>query len=87
MKIRLHKRFQKRISTLRSNEKKRLIERLTLFIEDEFNPLLANHLLHGKYKGYRSINIGGDLRAVYKFLERDEVLFVEIGTHNELYAG
>ncbi len=54
-------------------------------MEDLYNPLLNNHALSGKYTGYRSINITGNTRVIYKFLDENVILFVEIGTHSELY--
>ncbi len=86
MTLRFHLTFEKQYKKLRGNEKKRLKERLTLFITDEFNPLLNNHPLRGKYVGYRSINITGDLRAVYKFQEPDTRIFVAVDSHSNLYG-
>ena len=60
-------------------------ERLVLFLQDEFNPILNNHPLRGKYKGYRSINITGDLRAIYQYQNPDIGIFVAIDTHSNLY--
>ena len=62
----------------------RFKERRDIFLEDEFNPVLNNHSLRGKYQGYRSINITGDIRVIYK-KEREIVIFVTIGNHSELY--
>ena len=86
MRIILHQYFEKRYKKLRPGEQRRLKERRNLFIENEFHPLLDNHLLRGRYKGYRSISIGGDFRVVYKRIARDVVVFVTIGTHSELYS-
>jgi mRNA-degrading endonuclease YafQ of YafQ-DinJ toxin-antitoxin module len=38
-----------------------------------------------KYLGYRSINITGDVRALYTVKEGALILFVFIGTHSQLY--
>ena len=47
---------------------------------------LNNHPLKGKWSGYRSINISGDLRALYKEMGEDKVIFTNIGSHNQLYG-
>ena len=86
MKIRFHKDFKKQYKKLHKNWQKKFDERLEIFIDDHFNPILNNHLLHGKYKEYRSINITGNLRAVYKFMNEDECIFVAIDTHSNLYT-
>lgn len=54
-------------------------------MRDEYDPVLNNHLLKGKYQGYRSINITGDIRAVYKKISRDKAAFVTVGKHSRLY--
>ena len=86
MKIRLHRNFEKQYQKLKEGEKKRAQERLALFLENPFHPILGNHPLKGKYRGYRSINITGNLRAVYKFVSEQECIFVTIDTHSSLYS-
>lgn len=93
MRIKLHRDFEKgykrslllRSKKLRSGEKKKFKKRKDLFLQDEFNPVLNNHPLKGKYRGYRSINITGDLRAIYK-REGSIVIFVAIDIHSNLYG-
>jgi addiction module RelE/StbE family toxin len=85
MEIFLHKNFLKKYKNLKAGEKRRFHERRDIFLEDPFHPLLSNHALSGKYKGLRSINIGGDLRVVYDAIYDDSVLFVDIDTHSNLY--
>ena len=55
-------------------------------MENPFHSLLNNHALSGKYSGYRSINIGGDLRAIYEPISLDIAFFIIMGTHPELYS-
>ncbi len=85
MKVYFHKNFDKQCKKLRPSKKRKVEERIQLFLEDPFNPLLDNHSLKGKYVDYRSINIAGDLRALYKFLSEDECIFVTVDTHSNLY--
>ena len=54
------------------------------FKKHPFHPQLKNHLLPGQYKNYRSINITGDWRAIYKE-EKDATVFLFLGTHSQLY--
>lgn len=86
MKVNFHKRFEKDYHKLSEKEHAKFKERLALLITDEFHPLLNNHALTGKYLGYRSISISGNLRAVYKHLKSDCIVFVTIGTHSKLYG-
>lgn len=60
-------------------------ERILLFANDSRHPRLHNHPLQGKYIGYWSINVSGDVRALYKVVDDEVILFALIGTHSELY--
>lgn len=85
MKVLLHKNFKKDYKKLPRQTQTIFKERIAIFLKDPFEPLLNNHALLGKYAGYRSINIGGDYRVLYKLLSKDVVVFVTIGTHSKLY--
>lgn len=85
MKIRFHRGFEKRYKKLQKSRQQKVKERLSLFLKDEFDPILNNHPLQGKYKGYRSINITGDLRAIYKHFSGDTRIFVVLDTRGNLY--
>ena len=84
MNIVYHKIFLKDYKQLSPTQKEKLEKRLRLFFLDEFNPILNNHPLKGKYLGYRSINVTGDLRAIYKKID-NTALFVTIDSHSNLY--
>jgi len=81
MIVQYHKEFLKQPLKI----KKRFKDRLTLFIHDEFDPTLNNHSLRGKYEGYRSISVTGDIRAVFKRTAQ-ETIFVSIDSHSNLYG-
>ena len=86
MKLRFHKRFIKNYSFLDQKIKATFQERLKLFFDNPYHPKLKNHPLKGKWYGYRSINISGDIRAVYKLNYDEEVIFISIGSHSHLYG-
>ena len=85
MTIVFHKNFKKQYKKLTKGEKQRFCFRLAVFESNPFNIILNNHPLRGKFDGYRSINIAGDLRAIYKLVDREEYVFVAIDTHDHLY--
>lgn len=85
MRVQYHRTFEKQFKKLRLKEKDKAIERMKLFVLDPVHPTLNNHPLKGKYKGLRSINITGDLRAVYELVENDLAYFTTINTHSNLY--
>ena len=86
MKIRFHKSFERQYKKLSKNKQAKAKKRFLLFLDDPFSPQLNNHPLRGKYTDYRSINITGDLRAIYKSVSQKECIFVAIGSHSKLYA-
>lgn len=85
MKIFSNREFDKNYDNLRPAERERFRERITIFGKNPFDPILRNHALTGQYQGCRSIAVGGDLRAVYRVLDQDAIIFINIGTHAKLY--
>ena len=56
-------------------------KKLKLFRQDPFCPSLKTHKLSGKMKGYYSFSVTYSYRIVFEFLDENEVLFINIGTH------
>jgi len=78
--------FHKDYLKLDDKIQKQSNERIKLFCDDIFHPLLDNHKLKGKHKTCRSIDINGDFRLAYKESPKGTFSFVRIGTHSELYG-
>lgn len=85
MKFRFHKKFSKDYDRLSQQSKLAFESRLKIFSADPYQAKLNNHPLKGRWQGYRSINISGDLRAVYKEISEEEVIFITLGSHSQLY--
>jgi len=85
MIIKTDKAFNKMYKKQTEKIKRSFKKRRDLFLENTQHKLLKNHKLKGEYSGYRSINITGDIRAIYYELDDDTNVFVRIGTHSELY--
>ncbi len=85
MKISYSKNFIKQSKKLNPKLRIQLVQRITLFNNNPFDSKLRDHQLRGRYKQYRSIDITGDLRALY-LLNGDEVVFDIVGTHSQLYG-
>jgi len=82
----LSKRFEKDFVKLPKPVKKRVLVVLQKFIDDPLDPSLRNHRLSGKWNNHFSINVTGDVRAVYVYIKNDAVHFVAVGSHSELYG-
>ncbi len=85
MKVKFSKKFEKQYSKFSEKIKKAFGRRLDLFVANPNHPLLRNHALIGELQGLRSINITGDIRALYQETEKDRVIFISIGSHSQLY--
>ena len=85
MRIDYHKRFTKQYKKLPLKVRLKFVERLKIFINNPISPELSNHPLNGEYLGYRSINITGDVRAVYE-VQNHVIKFLFIDTHSNLYS-
>lgn len=86
MKLYFHQNFERQFAKLTPKEKEKTKKRLNLFLNQPFHPLLNNHPLKGKYLDYRSINIAGDLRAIYKQFNDEKCFFVAVGSHSQMYS-
>lgn len=84
MNIEYSKNFRKSYKKCDAFIRAKIKERITLFEENAFHPLLNNHSVDPTFENARSINITGDYRAIY-VEENSAVIFIEIGTHSELY--
>lgn len=63
----------------------RFWERLEVFKNDPFDPTLRTHKLSGKLKHLWSFSIAHDLRVIFQFVENQRAVFIDIGTHKEVY--
>ena len=86
MELRFAHRFQKQYKKLPRPIQDKFTERLELFVADPTHPVLRVHPLQGAHAGYWSMNVTGDVRALYRHDGEDIILFALIGTHSELYG-
>ncbi|PIR46485.1 MAG: hypothetical protein COV07_04070 [Candidatus Vogelbacteria bacterium CG10_big_fil_rev_8_21_14_0_10_45_14] len=83
--VHYHRNFKKQFKRLSRNLQDKFGIRLAVFLSEPYSMELNNHLLAGEWRGHRSIDITGDIRAVYR-VENEINLFVAIGSHNQLYS-
>ncbi len=86
MKILYHKRFLKRLRKCSPVERELVAKKIELFADNPLDPTLRNHELHAPYSDYRSIDVRGDLLALYTHINQGLVEFGYLGTHHELYG-
>jgi addiction module RelE/StbE family toxin len=76
--------FKKRIKGNADLETKfwQKLEQLTV---DPFDPSLKTHKLSGRLKEFWSFSVDYDERVLFYFTEDEKVVFVDIGSHDEVY--
>ena len=78
--------FKKQYKKLPAKFQIQFEDRLRIFVLDPVDIRLRLHPLKGKYAGYWSMDINGDIRALYR-RDRDRIIiFGFIGTHSQLYG-
>jgi len=85
MVIQTTKAFDKQYAKLNIKIKTSFKKRVELFKANPFDVSLRNHALKGKYLGFRSIDITGDVRVLYTTQGNTIIVFGFIGTHSRLY--
>lgn len=86
MTIRFSKRFKKQYQKLSPKLQNQTKSRLELWQEDPTNSLLRLYRLEGRLSRYYSINITGDMRALYEGIGDDVYLYDLVGSLSQLYG-
>lgn len=86
MHVSFHKNFDKQFGKLPNKIQQKTVARIQLFRTQPFARILNNHALGGKYSDSRSIDITGNYRAIYEPLTNELALFIDVGTHSQLYG-
>ena len=86
MQLRRSRTFAKQYQKLPPKQRQQFDARLRLWLVDPAHPTLRVHPLKGSFQGYWSMNVSGDLRAIYYYEGERVVIFALIGTHSQLYG-
>lgn len=79
------KRSYKKLVRNNSRLKKKFWEKMKIFLENPFFPQLRTHKLSGKLAGQWAFSIDDDCRIVFEFVGKDQVLLIDVGSHDEVY--
>jgi len=78
--------FKKQYQKLPVKYQAQFDTKLRAFVANPADVQLHNHPLRGNLAGYWSINVSGDLRALYRKEGEEIIIFALIGTHSQLYG-
>ena len=79
---------QKELKKIQQKDRKlanRIEKQIALFQENPKHPSLHTHKLSGTMDNMWSISITTNIRMAYVLLDQKNVIFVKIGTHDEVY--
>ncbi len=77
--------FEKRFLDLPARIQKKLIKQEKLLKENPLHPSLHTEKLQPKTKEYWSFRVDKSYRVLFRFTEKDELLFITVGTHDWVY--
>lgn len=73
--------FEKAFRALFSKIKEQAVEKEKIFRNDCFDAKLKTYKLKGKLKNYWSFSVNYSYRILFEFCEKEEVSFIDVGTH------
>ena len=65
---------------------KRALKMIELFSQNPGSIKLKDHQLIGKLNNLRSFSITKDIRVIYQVSWPNQVIFIDIGTHQQVYS-
>lgn len=86
MTIRYSRKFVKQLARQPAKVQQALYLRIKLFEENPNGPLLNSHRPKGEMSRYYSINVTGDVRALYEIVGDEIYVYEMIGTRRQLYG-
>lgn len=81
-----HRNFKKMLRKLPIAVQEKFYKCLGVFVKNSRHATLGTHSLSGEWVMCKSINVTGDIRAIYKERDNGVIQFVAIGSHSELYS-
>lgn len=85
MRIRTSSLFRRRFKKLPKQVKEKAAKQEAVFRLNTFDSRLRTHKLHGAKKDEWAWWIDYSYRVVFIFVSADEVLFTNVGTHDDVY--
>ncbi len=88
MRVQLAPKLIKKIKKQNVRLRKSFKISINIFSKDPNDLHLNNHELRREWKGFSSIDVTSDLRAIYQEIDDEDgtfAYFVELGTHDRLF--
>ena len=74
--------FIRKFNKLENGLQEDVIQKINLFKDRENHNMLDVHKLHGKFKDYFGFSVNYKFRIAFRYVSKNEVLFLDIGNHD-----
>ena len=74
--------FSRRYKRLSQDIKEQAKEKEKIFCKNHFDPRLKTHKLNGTASNYWAFSVDYNYRIIFKFYEKNSVIFIAIGDHS-----
>lgn len=74
--------FLRSARKLPAGERRKLLKAVEKFERDPFDRSLKTHKLQGNLEDYWSFSMTYKIRVLFRFTEKNEALFYEVGSHS-----
>ena len=81
MKISFSPSFINKFEHLPEELQEEALEKIDLLKDKRNNKILRVHKLHGKLKGRWSFSINYEIRIIFAFIDKDEIVLMSVGSH------
>ncbi|PIZ82087.1 MAG: type II toxin-antitoxin system mRNA interferase toxin, RelE/StbE family [Parcubacteria group bacterium CG_4_10_14_0_2_um_filter_41_6] len=85
MRVKISSKFKKQYKKLPVHIKLKAKDQEIFFVINPFNPRLETHKLHGRNRECWAYSIDRSYRIKFIFKNDGSVLYLNIGTHDEVY--
>jgi addiction module RelE/StbE family toxin len=85
IEIKYEKKFIKEFQLLPKFVAEKLVVLEKHFREDPFNSVLHTKKLQGELKSFYSFRIMHDYRVIFRFISKDEVVFLAVAHRKDIY--
>lgn len=82
VKVKYTSRFVKKLKKLPISTVKKAAAKEKIFKQNPYTPSLKTHALTGQLHGYYAFSVDYHTRIMFKFINSQEVVFLDIGTHS-----
>ena len=86
MEILFHRDFKKQLDKLPPKIKTKFQERVELLVSNPKDERLRLHGLRGRWDGYSSFDVTGNVRVVFSYQSKRSIVLVAVGTHAQIYG-